>query len=115
MFFKLPLEEKKKKQFDPNALEGYGRPFPVPESVSVDWSDSLTLRLYPPQLQNLHLWPSSPQEFRYMFLNSLIILKKVSYYYLSENGRYPATDIIYFLFIGSLVSRGFHVAFVTNY
>ncbi|XP_074376892.1 protein LATERAL BRANCHING OXIDOREDUCTASE 1-like [Apium graveolens] len=40
-FFKLPLKDKMRYPFDPLAIEGYGRPYPVTEDQTVDWSDSL--------------------------------------------------------------------------
>ncbi|KAL8123903.1 hypothetical protein AgCh_011781 [Apium graveolens] len=45
-FFKLPLKDKMRYPFDPLAIEGYGRPYPVTEDQTVDWSDSLMFWLF---------------------------------------------------------------------
>lgn len=63
-FFKLPLEDKMRYQFDPVAIEGYGRPYPVAEDQIIDWSDSLTFRLYPARGRKLELWPNKPAELK---------------------------------------------------
>ena len=65
-FFKLPLEDKMRYPFDPLAIEGYGRPYPVTEDQTVDWSDSLMFRLFPVRGRKLELWPGKPAELRYV-------------------------------------------------
>ncbi|KAL8148049.1 protein LATERAL BRANCHING OXIDOREDUCTASE 1-like isoform X1 [Apium graveolens] len=64
VFFKLPLEEKMRYPFDPLAIEGYGRPYPVTEDQTVDWSDSLMFRLFPVRGRKLKLWPNKPAELK---------------------------------------------------
>lgn len=63
-FFKLPLEEKMRYPFDPLAIEGYGRPYPVLQDQTVDWSDSLMFRLFPVRGRKLELWPDKPAALR---------------------------------------------------
>lgn len=63
-FFKLPLEEKMRYPFDPLAIEGYGRPYPVTQDQTVDWSDSLMFRLFPVRGRKLELWPNKPAALR---------------------------------------------------
>lgn len=65
-FFKLPLEDKMRYPFDPLSIEGYGRPYPVTEDQTVDWSDSLMFRLFPVRGRKLELWPNKPAALKYV-------------------------------------------------
>lgn len=82
-FFKLPLKEKSKYPFDPNTIEGYGKPYPITEDTTMDWSESVAFRLFPPRLRKLMLWPTTPPEFKYFLVtsSSLKILDALNIYF----------------------------------
>lgn len=66
-FFELPNEEKQKYGRAPNTNEGYGSDVVVSENQVLDWSHRLSLRIFPQHQRKLHLWPQTPNHFRYFF------------------------------------------------
>ncbi|XP_031287391.1 probable 2-oxoglutarate-dependent dioxygenase ANS [Pistacia vera] len=65
-FFELPMEEKKKYARPTNQVEGYGSNMIVSENQVLDWSDRLSLSVFPEDTRNLHYWPQNPSDFREM-------------------------------------------------
>ncbi|KAI7987976.1 Protein SRG1 [Camellia lanceoleosa] len=63
-FFAMPMEEKRKYSKAAGEIEGYGSDSVVSENQVLDWSDRLSLRIYPEDQRKLRLWPKHPQSFR---------------------------------------------------
>ncbi|KAL7189826.1 hypothetical protein ACSBR1_039461 [Camellia fascicularis] len=63
-FFAMPMEEKGKYSRAAGEIEGYGSDSVVSENQVLDWSDRLSLRIYPEDQRKLRLWPKHPQSFR---------------------------------------------------
>ncbi|KAL2332487.1 hypothetical protein Fmac_020068 [Flemingia macrophylla] len=63
-FFEQPMEQKKIISKGVEEFEGYGAD-PVPEEgQSLDWSDRLSLDVYPEHTRKPSLWPEHPSPFR---------------------------------------------------
>ncbi|KAF7147902.1 hypothetical protein RHSIM_Rhsim03G0252400 [Rhododendron simsii] len=63
-FFELPIEEKQRHGKAAVAKEGYGLDSLVTEKQVLDWSDRLSVLIYPEDQRDLKLWPEKPQDFR---------------------------------------------------
>ncbi|KAJ7950283.1 2-oxoglutarate (2OG) and Fe(II)-dependent oxygenase superfamily protein [Quillaja saponaria] len=63
-FFELPLEEKNKYSMTSNDSQGYGHGFVVPKEQKLDWSDAITLVVFPKEYRKLDYWPDTPRGFR---------------------------------------------------
>lgn len=63
-FFELPIEEKQRHGKAAVAKEGYGLDSLVTEKQVIDWSDRLSVLIYPEDQRDLKLWPEKPQDFR---------------------------------------------------
>ncbi|XP_021825498.1 protein SRG1-like [Prunus avium] len=63
-FFELELEEKNKIAMPPDDIQGYGHTHVVSEEQILDWSDSLSLFVYPSRYRKLKFWPTTPKEFK---------------------------------------------------
>ncbi|KAJ4832902.1 hypothetical protein Tsubulata_044527 [Turnera subulata] len=62
-FFALPLEEKQKYARAENESEGFGSDTVVSDKQVLDWSNRLTLQVFPEERRRLNLWPKTPNEF----------------------------------------------------
>jgi isopenicillin N synthase-like dioxygenase len=64
-FFKLPMEEKKKKYWQkPGEFEGFGQAFVVSDEQKLDWGDLFALTTLPTHLRKPRLFPKLPLPFR---------------------------------------------------
>lgn len=64
-FFALPGEEKLKYDRAVNEAEGYGSDRVVSQKQVLDWSQRLSLTVFPEDKRRLNLWPQNPSQFRY--------------------------------------------------
>lgn len=63
-FFALSIEEKQRHGKAAVAKDGYGLDSLVTEKQVLDWSDRLSVLIYPEDQRDLKLWPEKPQDFR---------------------------------------------------
>lgn len=62
-FVSLPLEEKQKCFRAEGESEGFGSNVVVSQNQVLDWSNRLSLQVFPEHKRRLNLWPQNPHDF----------------------------------------------------
>lgn len=95
-FFALPMKEKEKYARPADDIEGYGNDPILSDKQVLDWSDRLLLHLTPEDSRKLQLWPTNPNEFRYLYSPIRMVTSK---YNLSLLSNYSIYNYVYDTYI----------------